>query len=76
MITVKRAYQELENEGVILTRQGKGSFVVEVDDLSKQLKEKEMTQHINEALKIARELAFSDEELLQKIRQILTGKES
>ena len=76
VITVKRAYQELENEGVIMTRQGKGSFVVEVDDLSQQLKEKEMKQHINDARKIARELAISDEELLQKIRQMLAGEES
>ena len=27
VITVKRAYLELEREGVIVTRQGKGSFV-------------------------------------------------
>ncbi|NJR72051.1 MAG: GntR family transcriptional regulator [Gammaproteobacteria bacterium] len=29
VITVKRAYLELERAGVIVTRQGKGSFVAE-----------------------------------------------
>ena len=29
VITVKRAYLELERDGVIVTRQGKGSFVAE-----------------------------------------------
>ena len=30
VITIKRAYLDLENEGVIVTRHGKGSFVAEV----------------------------------------------
>ena len=31
VITVKRAYSELENEGLITTRAGLGSFVAEID---------------------------------------------
>lgn len=31
VITVKRAYNELESEGLIMTRAGLGSFVAEVD---------------------------------------------
>jgi GntR family transcriptional regulator len=38
VITVKRAYLELERGGVIVTRQGKGSFVAEDVDLSTQLR--------------------------------------
>ena len=33
VITVKRAYLELERDGVIVTRQGKGSFVADSADL-------------------------------------------
>ena len=33
VITVKRAYLELERSGIIVTRQGKGSFVAETADL-------------------------------------------
>jgi GntR family transcriptional regulator len=37
VITVKRAYLELEREGVILTQQGKGSIVAPNPDLSPRL---------------------------------------
>ena len=38
VITVKRAYLELERDGVIVTRQGKGSFVADTADLSTRLR--------------------------------------
>lgn len=37
IITVKRAYQELENEGIIVNLQGKGCFVANID--KKKIKE-------------------------------------
>ena len=37
VITVKRAYLELERDGVIVTRQGKGSFVADSAGLSARL---------------------------------------
>lgn len=37
IITVKRAYQELENEGIIVNLQGKGCFVANIDN--KKIKE-------------------------------------
>ena len=42
VITVKRAYFELEREGVIVTRQGIGSVVAEVPDLSDRLFEAQL----------------------------------
>ena len=42
VITVKRAYLELERDGVIATRQGKGSFVADSADLSTQLRRAEL----------------------------------
>jgi len=41
VITVKRAYLELERAGVIVTRPGKGSFVADTLDLARQLAVKE-----------------------------------
>ena len=32
VITTKRAYQDLENEGLILTRQGRGTVVAQIPD--------------------------------------------
>jgi GntR family transcriptional regulator len=31
IITVKRAYEELEKEGIVITLQGRGCFVAEID---------------------------------------------
>ena len=40
-MTVKKAYDELENEGYIITKQGKGSFVAPKNtELSKEQKTK------------------------------------
>ena len=32
IITIKRAYQELENQGIIVNLQGKGCFVANIDE--------------------------------------------
>ena len=67
VITVKRAYQELESEGVIVTRQGKGSFVAEIDDLGTRLKEEEIDEHLGNAIDIARTLGMDAEQLATRI---------
>jgi GntR family transcriptional regulator len=63
VITVKRAYLELEREGVITTRQGKGSFVADVADLSSTLRRQELDEHLSAAAEIGRELGLGYEEL-------------
>jgi GntR family transcriptional regulator len=68
VITVKRAYLELEREGVIVTRQGKASFVAENVDLSSQLRREELDQHLAAAAQIGRELALTPEELIERMR--------
>ncbi len=50
MITIKRAYLELERDGVIQTRQGKGSYVAEQPGLASDLLEREMHDHLEKAL--------------------------
>jgi GntR family transcriptional regulator len=72
VITVKRAYLELEREGVIVTRQGKASFVAEQVDLSSQLRREELDQHLAAAAQIGRELALTAEELIERMRAQMT----
>jgi GntR family transcriptional regulator len=72
VITVKRAYLELERDGVIITRQGKASFVAEQVDLSSQLRREELDQHLTAAAQIGRELALTPEELIERMRVRLT----
>ena len=72
VITVKRAYLELEREGVIVTRQGKASFVAEQVDLSSQLRREELDQHLAAAAQIGRELALRPEEVIERLRLQMT----
>ena len=70
VITVKRAYLELEREGVIVTQQGKGSFVRESLDL-KGLQREELLQHLKQAGKLAKSLAIPEDKILQMIKSYM-----
>jgi GntR family transcriptional regulator len=70
VITVKRAYLELEREGVIVTRQGKGSFVSDTVDLSRSLRLREIDDHLTAAGEIARALGLGPAELEARLRDV------
>jgi GntR family transcriptional regulator len=69
VITIKRAYLELELEGVIQTRQGRGSFVADRADLGESLKEQELEGHLAAAAGVAALLRLTDEELGERLRR-------
>ena len=71
VITVKRAYAELELAGIIVTRQGKGSFVAESDDLPMDLLRAEFTQHFEAMLSCAARLGISR----KAIRKLLADEQ-
>ena len=73
VITVKRAYQDLETEGVIVTQQGKGSFVASVNNLGSRLKDQEMEEHLQGAIEIARSQGLTPDELVERLRSLLQG---
>jgi len=68
IITVKRAYLELEREGVIVTQQGRGSRVNDTVDL-RTIQRKELLHHLKQAGKLADTLGIPDDELLRLIDQ-------
>jgi GntR family transcriptional regulator len=68
IITVKRAYLELEREGVIVTQQGKGSWVSGDMDLQ-NLQREELTQHLEQAGKLAKSLGISSDELANMLKK-------
>jgi len=72
VITVKRAYQELENEGVIVTQQGKGSFVASASNLGSRLKEQEMEEHLLSAVEIARSQGIAPADLMERLQRLLS----
>jgi GntR family transcriptional regulator len=69
VITVKRAYLELEREGVIVTQQGKGSRVASDAGLGARLREQELEQHLEQATRIAAQLGIRSRELEERLRE-------
>ena len=63
VITIKRAYLELERDGVILTRQGKGSYVAEQPGLAAELLDREMREQISKAASLGRLLGKSKRDM-------------
>ena len=72
VITVKRAYLELERAGVIVTRQGKGSFVADTLDATQALATEEFQLQLKGLLDAARKLALSPREILDRVEQALS----
>lgn len=70
VITIKRAYLELELEGVIQTRQGRGSFVADNVQLGDLLKEQELTQHLHAAVQASKLLHLTEDQLIERLREV------
>ena len=72
LITVKRAYEELEREGIVYCKQGLGTFVSENGTLrSRQAKAGQAETLLREALREASEAGLSNAELLRTVRRML-----
>jgi GntR family transcriptional regulator len=71
VITVKRAYLELEREGVIVTRQGRGSFVADSAGLSARLHHQELDTHLAAAAGIGRRLGLTGDEIEGRLREAI-----
>jgi GntR family transcriptional regulator len=69
VITIKRAYLELEREGVITTRQGKGSVVADRPGLQSSIQEREMQGHLNEAASLGLLLGISKTEIQKRMAE-------
>lgn len=69
VITVKRAYYELEREGVIITQQGKGSRVSSTPGLGARLREQELQEHLEKAARIAAQLGMPSNQLQSRLRE-------
>ena len=69
VITVKRAYLELEREGVIVTQHGKGSRVASTPGLGASLREQELQQHLEQATRIAAMLGIRPRQLEARLRE-------
>ena len=71
MITVKRAYLELEREGLIVTQHGKGSFVATGIAVGPHLYEQKLSVHLEEAARLGTTIGMSGRELVSRLRKAL-----
>lgn len=71
-LTVKKAYDELEEEGFILTVHGKGSFVTSANqELMLEEQKKEMERLFEQAIRKGRSCGMSREELAELYQLVL-----
>ncbi len=72
VITTKRAYDELEHEGLIDTVGGKGTFVSAPNaDFLREKRIKAAEEKLREAVDEARAAALSGDELIEMLRLLL-----
>lgn len=68
IITVKRAYEELEADGFIETLPGKGTFVATVNlEILREAKISEIEEKLSEVIESAKNIGLSKKELKERI---------
>lgn len=71
VMTVKKAYDELEKEGYIITKQGKGSFVAPKNiELTKELKQKEIEEYLSKIIEISKKYDISLKEINETLNYL------
>ena len=71
VITVKRAYLELEREGVIHTHHGKGSVVAPHTGAATQIYDQQLTNHLEQAAHLGNVLGITQKEMQSRLRDAI-----
>lgn len=65
VMTIKKAYDELEAEGYITVRQGKGAYVAPKNtELAKEQARKDIESHINKIIEISNKFNIDKQDVL------------
>ena len=71
-LTVKKAYDQLEEQGFIVTVHGKGSFVSEGNqNIVQEAKQKEVEEKLEDAIRTGRLCGMKDEEIRDLFEMIM-----
>lgn len=74
VITTKRAYDELEKDGFIVTVAGKGSYVAPINtEMFRETKIKLVEDKLGDAISIAKTIGLSLEDLQEMTKLIFEG---
>ncbi|WP_322907574.1 GntR family transcriptional regulator [Paenibacillus sp. SGZ-1009] len=76
VITIRRVYQDLENEGLLRTRQGTGTFVTKVEEAQRvRLGEQQLRQMIEEVITRGYNFGWTRQQLNELMEQLLDQRE-
>lgn len=72
VITIRRVYQDLENEGLLRTRQGTGTFVASVGTSEReQYRREAVLEAFQQAVELAKRVQCTREETMRMFRECL-----
>jgi GntR family transcriptional regulator len=72
VLTTTRAYNELEQEGFITSRQGKGFYVMSSgSDLIREQFIMEVENNLNNAIQAAQKISMSDDDIISHLKLLL-----
>ena len=67
VMTIKKAYDELEQEGYIISKQGKGTFVAPKNtELAKDKAQKDIEEHISKIVDISKKFDIQKNEVIDR----------
>ncbi|MBO8167914.1 MAG: GntR family transcriptional regulator [Thermoanaerobacteraceae bacterium] len=69
--TVSKVYSELEQEGILVTKQGKGTFVKKIPAPEEKLRQERLEQLARYILVEAYEMGLKPEELLNMLQETI-----
>ncbi|MGO0907503.1 GntR family transcriptional regulator [Clostridioides difficile] len=77
VLTTTRAYNELEQEGFIISHQGKGFFVMSSSsELIREQLIREVESNLNNAIQAAQRASMTDKEIISLLRLLLEVEKS
>src|SRR5471032_3172083 len=72
LITVKRAYEELERDGILFSRQGQGTFIAEAGaDQTRRTQRESARAALRQAVVAGREGGLTDKDLIDWLKKEL-----
>lgn len=77
VMTIKKAYDELESEGFIITRQGKGSFVAPKNtELAQEQARKDIESYMEKIINIKNKYHIEHEEIIDLFKYLMESDEN
>jgi len=69
--TVQRTYSEMERMGIVETKRGQGTFIVERDEIRHELSKRMEKEIVDEFIRNMSELGFTKEDMIQSLQNYL-----